>query len=978
MDKREPPYYNSEESPYVSYSFPFYETMEVLIETLTGTFFEIRVSPFESVMSVKAKIQRLEGIPITQQHLIWRNIELEDDYCLHDYHITHGCTIKLVLAMRGGPINTRKVAVEDPAVREMAEYMEENREELLDKLPANKQVTLLVFREGDQLNFFRVVERSDGTLTPLSESLSGGSMYNLYAEEEEEEDAEESPSVEQLQENALTMSKMSMLRNHMSLAKKPKKGIPKLQPRPPSSLRSIGGICASRSRQRLRAFPQLSQSPGRPHCLPPLCGSNAESSEQPTASMHLPGSPVTRVPSRTVPPPPTVLTTNPLAFCSPYINGISSVMPEGGPHLTSSLLTTGVFAGGFHPAVGQVSGGQRARAPTTDHQKAAATTGHATILSSFSPLPAISNGAALFSGGNFAANALTGAAFDAIVRSEGLRGATGGSLSVGADVLENKQSPIALPGYVPALEGVAVPGRGEAGAAGGAPAVPPSDGTLGSTHEDLASETHLLMHEAGGSLFNNSHVAGSYALSAADIWPAYSLFPQLEVGGVLPGMGPSAFCIPPSAEKDATAVNADAAPEHLVATEEFAKLADQMERMDISRAAVAATAARAAESRESAYKAEVAETVEALERLMIPEEGSDLDDARLDTKWELVVGAESGGEPLRSRASHGATRQPKGNRGGAGYDDLSESTKTLKRLKRSAGEPPRAAKSGAARTAPFAGGRGAPPVPLLKPLLVPSPRRRAARLPHDGLGPPSPMGASNLRPPAQTKRVLLPSPMDPGAFQKNFGGAGKPGRMVSAGKKVVGAHARPSSGSEGNRAAAAGAVPSCSGSGSSSRSSSRDVRLLARLSSRDRLLPQVSSVARASTPDLLHRRGAETTTAAAAAAASVSSCAGGAAAYSLNGARCSEPCSPQAEESGGARLVAQTQQPKKKAATKRCFFCGRKTGLATSYECRCGNNFCGMHRYAEAHACTFDYKSIGRRLLLDSHPAISAPKLPKI
>lgn len=33
----------------------------LFIETLTGTAFELRVSPFETIMSVKAKIQRLEG-----------------------------------------------------------------------------------------------------------------------------------------------------------------------------------------------------------------------------------------------------------------------------------------------------------------------------------------------------------------------------------------------------------------------------------------------------------------------------------------------------------------------------------------------------------------------------------------------------------------------------------------------------------------------------------------------------------------------------------------------------------------------------------------------------------------------------------------------------------------------------------------------------------------------------------------------------
>lgn len=68
----------------------------------------------------------------------------------------------------------------------------------------------------------------------------------------------------------------------------------------------------------------------------------------------------------------------------------------------------------------------------------------------------------------------------------------------------------------------------------------------------------------------------------------------------------------------------------------------------------------------------------------------------------------------------------------------------------------------------------------------------------------------------------------------------------------------------------------------------------------------------------------------------------------------------------------------KKKTTKHCFLCGKKTGLATSYECRCGNNFCASHRYAETHSCTYDYKSAGRRYLQEANPAVNAPKLPKI
>lgn len=60
--------------------------------------------------------------------------------------------------------------MKDP-IREMAEYMDPTRDKIWEKGPSNKQVTFLVYREGDRLNFFRVVDRGDGTLTPLSESL---------------------------------------------------------------------------------------------------------------------------------------------------------------------------------------------------------------------------------------------------------------------------------------------------------------------------------------------------------------------------------------------------------------------------------------------------------------------------------------------------------------------------------------------------------------------------------------------------------------------------------------------------------------------------------------------------------------------------------------------------------------------------------------------------------------------------------------
>lgn len=145
------------------------------IETLAGTSFELLVSPYEQIQSIKRKIERREGIPIPHQHLIWKSNELEDESCLNDYNIEAGTTIKLVLAMRGGPVNTKRVPIEDSFIRDMSEYIESSQDDYgigSDLLPSsNKNVTFLVLRDGDQFNFFQVIDRGDGTLSPLSGSV---------------------------------------------------------------------------------------------------------------------------------------------------------------------------------------------------------------------------------------------------------------------------------------------------------------------------------------------------------------------------------------------------------------------------------------------------------------------------------------------------------------------------------------------------------------------------------------------------------------------------------------------------------------------------------------------------------------------------------------------------------------------------------------------------------------------------------------
>ena len=77
-------------------------------------------------------------------------------------------------------------------------------------------------------------------------------------------------------------------------------------------------------------------------------------------------------------------------------------------------------------------------------------------------------------------------------------------------------------------------------------------------------------------------------------------------------------------------------------------------------------------------------------------------------------------------------------------------------------------------------------------------------------------------------------------------------------------------------------------------------------------------------------------------------------------------------------LVEPSSPESSKTATQRCHCCHKKLGLTTSFACRCGHEFCGVHRYSDKHACTFDYRNASRQSLEDQNPLVVAPKLNRI
>lgn len=91
-----------------------------------------------------------------------------------------------------------------------------------------------------------------------------------------------------------------------------------------------------------------------------------------------------------------------------------------------------------------------------------------------------------------------------------------------------------------------------------------------------------------------------------------------------------------------------------------------------------------------------------------------------------------------------------------------------------------------------------------------------------------------------------------------------------------------------------------------------------------------------------------------------------------------EEAAPPPSETTAAASSSELSNPSAPPPkANRCFTCNKRIGL-TGFKCKCGNQFCSLHRYHDKHNCSFDYRAAARDAIAKANPVVKADKIDKI
>lgn len=76
--------------------------MQIKVKTLTGRDIPVDIEGSDRIIRIKEMMEEKEGIPPSQQRLIFNGSQLNDDNTVQEAGINAGASLHLVLTLRGG------------------------------------------------------------------------------------------------------------------------------------------------------------------------------------------------------------------------------------------------------------------------------------------------------------------------------------------------------------------------------------------------------------------------------------------------------------------------------------------------------------------------------------------------------------------------------------------------------------------------------------------------------------------------------------------------------------------------------------------------------------------------------------------------------------------------------------------------------------------------------------------------------------